>query len=559
MIPPTMDVRTLSDEKLANILTFLVTFGYIDGTFDPAEQRFVTGYVNGLLAALAEASSEDPRRRAEVHARVGAALDGVYRRVAAEIEELGDEGPRAEDGGETFLYARLKVRCVELYRAFGPGEQRELLVLLESFMLADGRVAPEEKRMREQLVAVLAAPPPPAPAVAGTTSMRVVAAGALATTGEDHPFLQLLEHPFSPHPVELHSQLSREYALVGQVLALWEAQRARGQGRLRGVQRIAELPQGSTLLDGNVYVQRIDPIRPCEIIVIGDLHGCYSCLKGALLQTDFFRRVWLHQWDPVNHHDVKLVFLGDYIDRGRYGLDGVLRTVLNLLVAMPDHVFALRGNHEWFVPTPVGVRSGVYPAEALATLAACGAEEMLEAYRVLFEAMPTLFLTERTMIVHGGIPRDDTFQRYVDLASFNDPELRFQMMWSDPARAEHVPLELQLENARFSFGRGQFRTFMERTGFQTLIRGHEKIEDGFRVVYNLGDLMLINLFSAGGATNADLPLASSYRKVTPMALTLMCNADREDAYPWAIDWQTFNAPARNGYLRGLPELQFRSE
>jgi len=99
---------------------------------------------------------------------------------------------------------------------------------------------------------------------------------------------------------------------------------------------------------------------------------------------------------------------------------------------------------------------------------------------------------------------------------------------------------------------------MERTGFQTMIRGHEKIDDGFRVVFNLGDLLLLNLFSAGGANNVDLPPESSYRKVTPMALTILCRDGREEAYPWPIDWSTFNAPARNGYLRGLPELQFRS-
>jgi hypothetical protein len=183
---------------------------------------------------------------------------------------------------------------------------------------------------------------------------------------------------------------------------------------------------------------------------------------------------------------------------------------------------------------------------------------MLDGYRYLFEAMPTMFLSERTMIVHGGIPRDDTFGRYADLSSFNDEEMRFQMMWSDPANAEHVPLELQRENPRFSFGRRQFRAFMERTGFQVMIRGHEKIDDGFRVVFDLGDRLLLNLFSAGGAQNLDLPVASSYRKVTPMALTVLCNGGREIAYPWPIDWETFNAPARNGYLRGLPELQFRS-
>jgi hypothetical protein len=553
-----MDARALSDEKLASILTFLVTFGYIDGSFDPAEQRFVSEQLNRLLAGFVEGATNDPRQAGAVHARISRELDAVYARVSDEIEAFSDDSPRAE-GQDSFLFARLKVRCVEQFRAFSQGEQRELLVLLEALTLADGRVASEEKKLRQLLVAAMAPQPSPvAAAVPGTPALRVWAPVILPVQAEDHPLLSMLEHPFSPHPVELASQMDREMMLIGQVLALWDTQRAAGQGRLRGVQRVTELPPGSAFLDGHLYVQRTDPIRPLEIIVIGDLHGCYSCLKAALLQTDFVRRVWLHQWDPVTHPDVKIVFLGDYIDRGRFGLDGVVRAVLQLLVAMPDHVFVLRGNHESFVRTPMGVRSAVYPAEAIGSIAPYVSGDVLEAYRLLFEAMPAMFLTESTMIVHGGIPRDDTFQRYTDLSTLNDPEVRFQMMWSDPAHAQHVPLEVQLSNGRFEFGFSQFRTFMMRTGFQTMIRGHEKIDEGFRVVYASGELLLLNLFSSGGSGNADLPPASSYRRVTPMALTITSRQGSADAYPWPIDWAFFNAPARNGFLRGLPALPFIS-
>src|SRR5262245_23239635 len=111
-----MDPRNLSDEKLATLLRFLVSFGYIDGTFDQAEQRFVATYLNGLLEALVERATPDPRRRAEVKMRVSRALDAAYERVADEIEGFADEGPRDETPGkgESFLYTRLKVRCVEL-------------------------------------------------------------------------------------------------------------------------------------------------------------------------------------------------------------------------------------------------------------------------------------------------------------------------------------------------------------------------------------------------------------------------------------------------------------
>src|SRR5512138_3359967 len=75
-----MDVRELSDEKLASILTFFVTFGYIDGAFDPAEQRFVSEHMHRLLAGFVDAVTPDARQRAAVHARISRALDAVYER-----------------------------------------------------------------------------------------------------------------------------------------------------------------------------------------------------------------------------------------------------------------------------------------------------------------------------------------------------------------------------------------------------------------------------------------------------------------------------------------------
>jgi hypothetical protein len=299
------------------------------------------------------------------------------------------------------------------------------------------------------------------------------------------------------------------------------------------------------------------PDAPVELVVLGDLHGCYSCLKAALLQSSFIERAWAHQWDPSRYPDVKLVLLGDYIDRGRFSFDGVLRAVLQLFVTLPDHVILLRGNHEWLTWSGGYCASGVYPAEALASIAGYAPPEMLEAYRQLFEHMPTSLVCERTLLVHGGIPRLDTFERYRDLASLNDPELRFQMMWSDPVHVDHVPVEQQRQNPRFNFGRDQFRAFMERIGATTMVRGHEQIDRGFDVFYDLGDQLLLTLFSAGGHDNADLPPWSSYRAVTPMALTLQFGHGTPTATPWAIAYKTFNYEPHNGLYRPQPLLDFR--
>ena len=93
-------------------------------------------------------------------------------------------------------------------------------------------------------------------------------------------------------------------------------------------------------------------------------------------------------------------------------------------------------------------------------------------------------------------------------------------MWSDPSLADVIPAALQEQSARFAFGRLQSQAFLQRLGSHTLIRGHEKIDEGFRREYDEDGQLLITLFSSGGVDNEDLPEDSSYRSVVPMALTL---------------------------------------
>ncbi len=69
-----------------------------------------------------------------------------------------------------------------------------------------------------------------------------------------------------------------------------------------------------------------------RIIVVGDVHGCLAELKNLVRRVRF------------NPAEDKLVFVGDYIDRGRDGC-GVIQYVRSLQ-AQSDNVVALMGNHE---------------------------------------------------------------------------------------------------------------------------------------------------------------------------------------------------------------------
>jgi hypothetical protein len=115
---------------------------------------------------------------------------------------------------------------------------------------------------------------------------------------------------------------------------------------------------------------------------------------------------------------------------------------------------------------------------------------------------------------------------------------------------------LQQQSARFPFGRLQCQSFLQRIGCHTLVRGHEKFDEGFRRIYDDEDQLLISLFSAGGKTNADLPADSSYRNVTPMALTITMKPDGfSEITPWEIAWEKYNDPTLNAFYRPTDSLR----
>lgn len=415
-------------------------------------------------------------------------------------------------------------------------------------MHADGALDQVEKELHDELVAYFRAAPTLAPAHGPPLAEQLVIEPPLTLEPKafGHPLLDQLEHRYAEDPAQLHAQLGSDYHLCFEAIGVWERQRARGNGRLLGVTDIGTVAPGTRWLDGHVHVLR--PDRPTELIVLGDLHGCYSCLKGTLLQTDFIERVRRHQADPANHPDVKLVLLGDFIDRGLFSFEGVLRAALKLLVTFPDNVILLRGNHEFLVRRDASIVSAVNPAEAVPALSAIAPVDILEAYRHLFDHMPTSLIFDRTLFVHGGIPRDDTIASYRDLGSLDEPVVRFEMMWSDPVSTDRVPVEFQRESPRFNFGSEQFREFMERIGCHTLIRGHEQTDTGFTTVFD-GDQKFHTLFSAGGKDNADLPPDSRYRNVTPKALIVRSELGSLVGTPFEIDYRPFNAPANNGLYR----------
>jgi hypothetical protein len=562
-----------AENEMHAVIFYLVTFGYIDGDFDAAEKAFVRETIRKLIehrARLAMPDADDALR-GEVVTKFTKHFHEVFEGIDQNVKDLFTESVSSNEDPKAFVHSKLKVRCFEIFQSFERLGQEQLMALIDSLLLADGVAHPAEVQFRGELAQLLEAdievvlddadrdPNDPG----GVSEGARVAVAKPVDAGSslvDHPFFKPFEHHFSRDPDALSRQVNADRQLIDRAMGVIEAQRASGNGRLSGKKTVEALAGSEPFLDGHTYVRMPKQGVRTELTVLGDLHGCYSVLKATVLQSRFFERVDAYRKDPKSVPYPLLVLLGDYIDRGRFSLNGVLRTVLQLFVTAPDHVVMLRGNHEYYVEVNGTMYGGVKPAEAINTLKPHLPVDVFRHYRTLFEQMPNVFLFGRFMFVHGGVPKDRLIkERWKDLSSLNDSDMRFQMMWSDPSTADVIPADLQDQASRFAFGRMQFRAFMQRVGANTMVRGHEKINEGFSTAYDDDFARLLTVFSAGGRDNADLPPNSTYRDVTPMALTITHDGGGgANILPWSPDWKSYNDPERNAFFRVAPEIEHRA-
>ena len=552
----------IAEQQMNAIIFYLTAFGYIDGQFDFTEKTFVRIYIRQLVTARAKAAmpDADPRTRDEIVNKFVAHFHEVFEQIDRGVKDLFDEAVADGEDVERFVYAKLKLRSYEIFQSFEHDNQHELLATIDELIYADGSVHPAEEKFRKELEQLLDSTSTLSPSdieiLRDQSRIAIGGTAALNPRLEDHPFFLGFEQHYSADPTRIRVQANSDLDLMHRFLAKLAEQRAAGHGRLIGHKNVADFTGQPAFLDGHVYMHPAIPNQTYELTVLGDLHGCYSCLKGALLQADFFAK--LEAW-KIDHRkpEPKLVLLGDYIDRGRFSYNGVLRAIMQLFLAAPEHVFPLRGNHEYYIEYRGRIYGGVKPAEAINTLVGHMPGEIFAEYMHMFEALPNMLFFDDLMFVHAGIPRDvDIKSKIVDLSSLNDPDLRFQMLWSDPSSADYIPDDLQAQNARFPFGKLQFEAFMQKIGCSMMVRGHEKVDAGFRTVYS-DQTSLLSLFSAGGADNADLPEDSSYRTVTPMAATIRLENGTASVTPWLIDYKRFNDPKRNRFFASPPEIEHK--
>jgi serine/threonine protein phosphatase 1 len=130
---------------------------------------------------------------------------------------------------------------------------------------------------------------------------------------------------------------------------------------------------------------------------VGDIHGSYTKMKNLLS----------HCRDHCGQKVSRIVFLGDYVDRGRRSRD-VVSHLIKMQAEAPEQIVCLRGNHEEMLldAARTGDERQWRGNGADATLASYGAgtaAELPPDHLKWFAALPLSISDEKRFFVHAGI------------------------------------------------------------------------------------------------------------------------------------------------------------
>lgn len=200
-------------------------------------------------------------------------------------------------------------------------------------------------------------------------------------------------------------------------------------------------------LEKKIIINVISPV-----VISGDIHGNYEDIK-------FITKKFIDLYKKNN--GIKLLFLGDYVDRGPHSLK-VLLFLLYLKNRFPLNIFLLRGNHETEIS--LNYEYSLY-GDLQKIFDKYNRTDYLydyyDKFKIIFKILPIVAVVDGMYFcVHGGIPipldNKSNINSYIALRSsylpdiynfssylndsnnkYNDEnfgivKLIFQMLWADP-------------------------------------------------------------------------------------------------------------------------------
>jgi predicted MPP superfamily phosphohydrolase len=184
-----------------------------------------------------------------------------------------------------------------------------------------------------------------------------------------------------------------------------------------------------------------------KVIFVGDTHGDLEATEKII-----------HRYLKSRN---KLVFLGDYVDRGPASLENI-NFLLEQKLEHPHSLYLLTGNHEGYA------MGSFHPADFWEELDA----ELRQRYSEVLSKLPLAVSTPNGIIaLHGVLPNVSGLE---DISMIKPGSAEWhQITWGDWQERAGKFLGIDPDTGRPQFGRGWFQEIMSRLSKNVLIRSHQ--------------------------------------------------------------------------------------
>ncbi|KAJ0182165.1 hypothetical protein K1T71_002887 [Dendrolimus kikuchii] len=245
------------------------------------------------------------------------------------------------------------------------------------------------------------------------------------------------------------------------------------------------------------------------VYAIGDLHGNLS----ALLAME--AALW-----PSGSAlaPARLLFLGDYVDRGAHGTE-LMAYLLAAKLQRPTGVFLVRGNHE----TRDIQKMFSFYNECVAKYGEAEGSRIWNAINSVFDVLPlAAVVDDKVFCCHGGIPPPWVcpLMSAIDKVPCPLPRpaeqssIAWELLWNDPVKPNKITATLALElganegfaaNAKRGTGHVFDQTALDRflltNQLSHMVRAHELHQNGFMCQLRGRLISVFSSFRYCGGTN----------------------------------------------------------
>lgn len=239
-----------------------------------------------------------------------------------------------------------------------------------------------------------------------------------------------------------------------------------------------------------------------DFIIVGDIHGSLHDLLRIL--------------QHISQNNSKVLFLGDYVDRGSFSLE-CISILFALKIISPSSIYLIRGNHEFEeVCSKYGFKDEIInyhdPKKSTGQNTSrknasskdtkdqnenqndeyygydmnCYqySEKLYDAFMEAFSFLPiAAIINGTTFCVHGGLSPKlehvDHIETFIQrpIKTFEENLLLSDLVWGDPSHSTKL-FEENFRGRGYIFNRESITNFLSKSSLTRIVRGHQCVKNG---------------------------------------------------------------------------------